>query len=39
MKKVCYLPEMSTQVAGPAIRDGLLTDPTAFLAKTLNSYD
>lgn len=29
---------MSTQVTGPAIRDGLLIDPTAFLAKILNSY-
>lgn len=29
---------MSTQVAGPATMDGLLTEPTAFLAMTLNSY-
>jgi len=25
-------------VAGPAVMEGLLTEPTAFLAMTLNSY-
>lgn len=25
-------------MAGPAVMDGLLTEPTAFLAMTLNSY-
>lgn len=30
-------PHASTQVTGPAMKDGLLTDPMAFLAYTLNS--
>lgn len=36
---IYFLPQASTQVTGPAMRDGPLADPTAFLANTLNSYD